>query len=305
MFGYIQPDKPYLFYKDEVLYKALYCGLCKAIGEGCGQMPRTALSYDMAFLSALLHNIKNANVKIEKRRCAFHLRSKPMARPDETTVMLGFVNTALAYYKLLDDREDGDARGGFAFLYRRGFRRAVKKHPALVEIIERQLEEQAKTERSGCAVIDMACEPTAVMMQKISDYVLGGYATEHTAGLCYDLGKWVYLADALDDYDKDVKKGRYNVLYNAYGCPTKAEAVEKGYGELTFIFDSLFADMRQRLAKIKFYYNHDLTDNIILRGIPIKTRRLFYGKCGEGKKEERLEDTQCKKGEGIYQNEQA
>lgn len=291
MFGYIQPDRPYLFYKDEVLYKALYCGLCKSIGNGCGQVARTALSYDLAFLSALLHNIGNANVQIKKRRCAFHIKSRPMALPDETTALLGFVNSALAYYKLLDDKDDGDARGLFRFLYKKGFKRAVRRHPALVEIIETQMKAQTETERAGCSVIDMACEPTAVMMQKISDYVLGDYATEHTAALCYDLGKWVYLADALDDYDKDVKKGRYNVLHNVYGLPTKAEAVEKGEEELKFIFNELFADMRYRLSQIKFYYNHDLTDNIILRGIPIKTRRLFYGKCGEGKKEEKNEQT--------------
>ncbi len=27
MFGYINPDAPYLFKKDETLYKALYCGM--------------------------------------------------------------------------------------------------------------------------------------------------------------------------------------------------------------------------------------------------------------------------------------
>ena len=45
MFGYINPDAPYLFKKDETLYNALYCGLCKGIGKGCGQTARTALTY--------------------------------------------------------------------------------------------------------------------------------------------------------------------------------------------------------------------------------------------------------------------
>ena len=125
----------------------------------------------------------------------------------------------------------------------------------------------------------MACEPTAQMMRELSVYVLGNFSTTQTEALFYDLGKWVYLADALDDYDKDVKKGRYNVLYNAYGCKTKAEAVQKNEAELTFIFDSLFADMRQRIANINFKFNHDLTDNIILRGIPIKTRQLLKNGC--------------------------
>ncbi|MDE5728948.1 MAG: hypothetical protein K2I20_02085, partial [Clostridia bacterium] len=77
------------------------------------------------------------------------------------------------------------------------------------------------------------------------------------------IGKWVYLIDALDDYDKDVKKGKYNVLFNVYGEKCKAEAVKKGEKELTFVFDVLFAEMRENLFKIKFNFNHDLTDNII------------------------------------------
>ena len=114
--------------------------------------------------------------------------------------------------------------------------------------------------------------------------------------LFYALGKWVYLADALDDYDKDVKKGRYNVLYNAYGEKCKCEAVSKGKAEMEFIFDSLFADMRFALANIKFYFNHDLTDNIILRGIPLKTRALFYGKscCGRSGENSGVENEQKK-----------
>ncbi|MDE6557914.1 MAG: hypothetical protein K2K39_02285, partial [Clostridia bacterium] len=71
-----------------------------------------------------------------------------------------------------------------------------------------------------------------------------------------------------------------------FGQPTKAEAVQKNGEEINFLFNSLFADMRENLKRIKFNFNHDLTDNIILRGIPLKTRRLVYGKCGEGKKKE-------------------
>jgi hypothetical protein len=33
VFGYIRPDEPYLYKKDEVLYNAVYCGLCKSIGN--------------------------------------------------------------------------------------------------------------------------------------------------------------------------------------------------------------------------------------------------------------------------------
>lgn len=291
MFGYINPDTPYLFKKDETLYKALYCGLCKGIGKGCGQRARTALTYDMTFTSALVHNIRGEDVEIEKQRCVLHiLKRRPIAKVDDITVAIGCVNTVLAYYKLCDDKADGDKRGVLRHLYKRGYKRALKRHPAVAEIIDRQTKAQAECEKSRCSIIDMACEPTAQMMAELSDYILGEHATDYTRKLFYALGKWVYLADALDDYDKDVKKKHFNVLYNAYGEKSKAEAVQKNGAELTFIFDSLFADMRDCLSNIKFYFNHDLTDNIILRGIPLKTRSLCYGPCakhGKGVKNER------------------
>lgn len=290
MFGYINPDSPYLFKKDEVLYKALYCGLCKSIGKGCGQCARTALTYDMTFTSALVHNIRGEDVTIEKQRCALHLiRRRPIARVDDITIAIGCVNTALAYFKFCDDKADGDKRGILRHIYKGGYKRVLKRHPKVAEIIGRQTRAQAELEKANCGIIDMACEPTAQMMAELSDYVLGEHATEHTRALFYALGKWVYLVDALDDYDKDVKKKRYNVLYNSYGGECREKALEKGGEELKFIFDSLFADMRERLSKIKFYFNHDLTDNIILRGIPLKTRKLFYGSCakhGKGAKNE-------------------
>ncbi len=278
-----------MFVKDEMLYKALYCGMCKSIKEGSGAMARTALTYDMAFMSALVHNLKNCDVVVKKCRCALHpLKRRYMAIPDETSVLLGCVNTVLAYYKLLDDKSDGDKKGLFSFLYKRGYKRVVKKHPEVAAIISEQLSLQGALEKAGCTVIDEACEPTARMMQKLSAYILGDKADEHTDGLFYDIGKWIYLADALDDYDKDVKKGRYNVLYNAFSLPAKQQAVQANGEEINFIFNSLFADMREHLANVKFHFNHDLTDNIILLGIPAKTRSLVYDRCGEGKKQEKV-----------------
>ncbi|MDE7330606.1 MAG: hypothetical protein K2N30_05965, partial [Clostridia bacterium] len=251
MFGYISPDSPYLFKKDEVLYKALYCGLCKGIGEGCGQCARTALTYDMAFTSALVHNIKGEDVKIDRAHCALHLlKKRPIAKPDGTTVAIGCVNTALAYFKLCDDKADGDKRGILRHLYKKGYKRTLKKHPQIAEIISRHTARQSELEKAGCGIIDEACEPTAEMMKELSSYLLGERSTKYTQKLFYALGKWVYLADAFDDYDKDVKKGRYNVLYNVYKEDSKRKAVQKGKAEIDFIFDSLFADMRECLANI-------------------------------------------------------
>lgn len=288
MFGYIQPDVPYLFNKDEKLYQASYCGMCKSIGKVCGNMPKSALTYDVAFMSCLLHNIAACDMVVKKRRCALHIfKSRPMAKEDDISLMLGCLNTVLAYYKLVDDKDDGDLKGAFAFIYKRGYKKALARHPKIEEIISRSMSRQREIEGRKSAIIEEACEPSAEMMRDASAYVLGEYANEHTNALIYDIGKWIYLADAFDDYDKDVKKGRYNVLYNAFKCKCKSEAVARNEQEINFIFNTLFADMRYHLSNIKFHFNHDLTDNIILRGIPLKTRGLVHGKCGCGKRKEK------------------
>ena len=53
MFGYVRTDTPYLYIKDDTLYKAMYCGVCKGIGEVCGNSARMGLSYDVTFLSVI------------------------------------------------------------------------------------------------------------------------------------------------------------------------------------------------------------------------------------------------------------
>ena len=51
-----------------------------------------------------------------------------MADVDDLTRVLACVNTALAYFKLSDDKADGEARGALRFLYNRGYKKVAKKH---------------------------------------------------------------------------------------------------------------------------------------------------------------------------------
>lgn len=272
---------PNLYIKDLMLYKAMYCGLCKSIGEACGQMARVGLTYDVTFLSVLLHNMTGTDIKVEKQNCFEHaIKKRPIAVVDELTKELGALNTVLAYYKLTDDIEDGDKGRGRRIWFQKGFRRAQKRYPNLVQIVERYMREQAAAEKSKTASPDMAADPTAYMMQELSDYFLKEKASEATRGLFYGLGKWVYLIDALDDYDKDRKKGSYNPFVCAYGQDDKKRLMEKNGEEIAFLFDTLFYSLRENLAQVSFSFNRDLTDNVILRGLPNETMRVMRGEKG-------------------------
>ena len=281
MFGYVRADTPYLFIKDDNLYRAMYCGVCKGIAEVCGQPARMGLSYDVTFFSVLLHNIAGQDVTIEKSHCLTHcIRSRQMAVVDELTRQLGALNTVLVYYKYTDDIADGDRGRGKRFWFKKGFARAKKKYPEIERIVRENLAKQEQAEKAGADSLDRAADATASMLSEFSDYALQEKATEHTRKLFYSLGKWIYLIDALDDYDKDLKKGAYNPFALAYGGESrKAMLAGENGKEIEFVFHALFFDIRESLSQISFHFNRDLSDNILLRGLPMMTRRIMNG-CG-------------------------
>jgi hypothetical protein len=285
MFGYVRADTPYLYIKDEELYRAMYCGVCKGIAETSGNAARMGLSYDVTFLSVIMHNILGIDVKIEKQHCLTHcIRVRKMAEVDELTRQLGALNTVLVYYKYTDDINDGDKGKGKRLWFKKGFRKVAKRYPEIVKIVAEHLAKQEKTEKAKVDSVDQAADATANMLAAFSDYALGEKATVCTRNLFYAIGKWIYLIDALDDYDKDKKKGAYNPFLLAYRAECRKTLLSGEYAEeIAFIFRSIFFDIRGNLEKISFRFNTDLSDNILLRGIPAVTKHIMEGKTCEGK----------------------
>lgn len=279
MFGYVKPDVPYLYVKDETLYNALYCQLCKSIGSECGQCARFSLTYDLAFLSAVIHNLTKTDVVIKRSHCVVHpVRKKPMAKPDEVSSVLAVLNVVLAYYKLTDDVEDG-GKGRFARIFlSSGFKRAAKKHPELVEIVRRNYEALRTLEKNGEKSIDKTADPFALMVAELGDTLLGEKASESSYLFFYSLGKWIYLIDALDDYDKDLKKKNYNPFYCAYE-KSDYETLRRECGEeIAFIMSSALNGISQGLSGLKFGFNADLIRNVALRGTTERTKAVLSGK---------------------------
>ena len=285
MFGYVRTDTPYLYIKDDRLYRAMYCGVCKGIAETSGNAARMGLSYDVTFLSVVLHNILGVDVKIEKQHCLTHcIRTRDMAEVDELTRQLGALNTILVYYKYTDDIKDGDKGRGKRLWFKKGFKKASKKYPEIARIVRDNLALQEQAEKAKTDSVDRAADATANMLAEFCDYALGEKKSVYTHNLFYAVGQWIYLIDALDDYDKDKKKGAYNPFLLAYQAECKKSLMEgKHAEEIAFIFRSLFYDIGENLSQIPFHFNKDLSDNILLRGLPMMTKRIMEGKTCDGK----------------------
>ena len=276
MFGYIKPDNPYLYLKDETLYKALYCGICKSIGKTCGQRARFTLSYDLAFMNAIAHNVMGKDVVINKETCVAHpIKKRPVAEPDEISNMLACVNVILAYYKVKDDIFDEKKGGIKSSFITKGYKRAKARFPKIDGIVKSGYEKLLVLEKQNVDSIDIVSDCFAEMMKEISNEVFCEFATDSTNELFYALGKWVYLIDALDDYDKDIKKKNFNVFYNSYKNSDYVSLIAEHKEDICFIFNGIFSQIINNYKNVKTKYNTDLVVNILSRGIPAKTNQIL------------------------------
>ena len=159
-----------------------------------------------------------------------------------------------------------------------------RKYPEIEKIVRENLKAQELTERAQTDSVDRAADATAQMLAEFSDYALQDKKTDYTHNLFYAIGKWIYLIDALDDYDKDKAKGAYNPFILAYNAECRKALLEGKYAEeVAFIFRSVFFDIKESLAQIPFRFNTDLSDNILLRGLPAVTKRVMEGNTCGGK----------------------
>ena len=78
MFGYIKPYTPDLLVREHELYRAVYCGLCRAMSHNTGCMSCMALSYDFVFLATVRMVAEGNRPKAEYRRCLVHpIKKRP------------------------------------------------------------------------------------------------------------------------------------------------------------------------------------------------------------------------------------
>lgn len=217
MFGYIKPVKAELKVKEWEVYQGIYCGLCKQLAQRYGFFSRMTLNYDFVFLAVLDMALEEKQIHFCKQRCMVHpFQKRTCCQSNRSMELCCDVAVMLTYHKLEDDLYDegfwkrAAVRMIFPFA-KRDYRKAAERCPQLAQKIAEQMERQRQLEQSGCSSVDRAAEPTACVMGEVfaslSDDPLRIRALQR---LGYLMGRWVYLADALDDWQEDEQKHRYN-----------------------------------------------------------------------------------------------
>lgn len=265
MFGYIAPQKDELKVRELAEYNGIYCGLCKTIGRRYSQLARLCLSYDCAFLAALIMGMYPCG-GYEKKRCALKPFKKPCmcARNSAALDFAADANVLLSYYKMEDDWRDEKKLSAFfgRLLLSCSAKKAARNAPELADAIQSGLCDISAVEARGSSEIDEAAHAFAAMMSCAAALApVPADMKDTLRSFMFDLGRWLYLIDAWDDRKKDSKTGSYNV-FNIAGADSE---------RARFVLNCNINEAIKLFELIDFKSGFGLLDNIIHLGIVEKT----------------------------------
>lgn len=291
MFGYVKPYVPEMKVSHYEKYRAVYCGLCRSMGHVTGQISRLTLSYDFVFLAAVRMILCGITPEFEPSACAAHpLKKRLMMKDNDALEFTSAVSATLAWAKNKDDLADEHGAAKLrpialtplaGYISRRG-RKYLPDNAA--EETLRCLSRLTELERAGCTSADETADAFGKTLGYVFSLELDGDRSAIAREIGYSVGKFIYMCDAADDMEDDIRKGRYNPLYLGWG----ELALDKESGKMSpLVRESVMTstpielerlgDAVERLADIVCEHEMlPIVRNIVYLGLPHAMRRILY-----------------------------
>ena len=194
-------------------------------------------------------------------RCVAHPLEKHPTRRNLFTDYVADMTVLFSCYKAEDDWEDEHSLKGLVYSYLLG--RKFRKKPLLyqekVRNISLAMQDFADAEKQGNADIDtMAGLFGRVMAQIVS--CREDEWKDNLERLGFFLGKFIYLLDAYEDIEQDLKKGTYNPLKKRYEEPGFEE-------ECRQILTMMMSECCKEFEQLPILQNVDILRNILYSGV--------------------------------------
>ena len=152
--------------------------------------------------------------------------------------------------------------------------------------IDCRLNELYKTEAAAEGMnLDELSHPFA----DLTGYILSEYCPAENDilySLGYNLGKWIYIIDAYDDLEKDMKYNKFNALEAALNNSKLSCHEFKGLiaERIDYLLTACAAECLNSLNKLPLKKNEDLLYNILQYGLMEKMDKVFKRSCCDNEK---------------------
>ena len=218
MFGYVKPDYRELKVKEYDLYKSAYCGLCRVMGKRYSYIYKMSLSYDFVFMVLLRLYASPENVSFTKRRCIAHPTKKKVMMEENSALSLASdVGVIMLYHDFLDKINDKDGFKSFVCKLimpelKRLRKKACKNEniSAFDKFVEERLKNLSNIEKDSTPSVDIPSEEFGLILAEALSIGYEGTNKRITYEIGKNIGKWIYIIDAVDDIDRDEKNKNYN-----------------------------------------------------------------------------------------------
>ncbi len=275
MFGYLQVQKSELLVREFEAYKSVYCGLCKQMGKDYSIFSRFSLSYDCTFYAMLLMSVKRSCEGFKDGRCTFNPLKKckyALCQNDAYSKAAAF-SVISVYHKLKDDLTDSKffrklLTGMILPFFSHWRKKASKRYPEIDKYAVEMMKLQIQAESDENCTLDQAAHPTAYMLANVFS-LEGENETEKRVyyEFGYHVGRWIYLIDAADDMEKDLKNDNFNPFLKLDSKINNKEYIS--------------SILNQSLARAYDAYNligikdfKGILDNMMLMGFPSTQNRV-------------------------------
>lgn len=284
MFGYVTVFKDELKIKDYNIYRAYYCGLCKRLGEKFGTVFRLGLSYDLTFLAIVTDAVCDAKTAFSMQGCAKHLGKKRLVAANSFALNYAAdMSIVLFCGKILDDMADERfSKAHFLYLpYKMAARKISSAENEIVEKINENLNRLYSLEKEKCCEPDIVSDAFANALKAVFSIRDG------LEGFSYNLGKFIYLIDALDDVEKDIKSNSYNPFIEKYG-----NDIDKIIENASFLLTFTLSKLAEEFEKLKIYKNYEIIKNTVYLGLRSKLDAVLrkYAQPEDNKKGEEKDE---------------
>jgi hypothetical protein len=251
-------------------YKRYYCSTCKALEYNYGHLSKALLSYDVALITMFMGlNIKGS--KVHKLRCLLYCGSFKCVRNNIEWKGIAAFSLLIFAGKLKDDVLDESSKKAKLLLqiYRKVIKRATNDFPEMARIIDEGLERIHKNEKLGADSFTISRDFSEMMWSSISCCI---DITNQQKEFIITISEWVYLIDALNDYDEDVIKNRFNPFVE-YGLNFKEY--------LAFHRQNILKRVEVSCADCLTYnderFNYSAAEIILYQFIPDVTQKILNG----------------------------
>lgn len=225
MFGLMRAKKCGLSADEKNFRRLNYCGTCKTIGSLYSQRARFLLNHDTVFLAEILTSLSSENV--EDREISYQSYNCLSLPKDKMPIALQFAATAnliLTKFKLADHISD-EKKSRYHIAdkaFSNDFATAEKllnKWNFPLDEVKNILGQQEKVESEKGSLDDFAkptAETTAVFFREGIRIIERDDLQQTVYKLGFAFGKLIYLLDAFEDYEKDIRQNKFNAFRVAF-----------------------------------------------------------------------------------------